>query len=293
MRQAIASYQQSIKTLQSLRLDIASINLDQQFSFQESVEPAYREEIELLLHPVTEAPSQADLAAARDALESLQTVELQNFFREACLDVPIAIDRVVEQTEPLSENPTNALAAVVYPIILADTLEVVLKLPNQSELLHYSTAIAQEKVEKTLTDLRSQVTQPESRVSVNALSSQVCDWLIRPAEPALNSSQIGTLVFVLDGFLKNIPMAALHDGDSYLVETYGIALTPGLKLLDPKPIKRPAMRLLFAGLSDSVEDFSPLTAVEQEKEGIVAEVPKTTVLLNQAFTADALEAQIE
>lgn len=291
--EAIASYQQAIETLQSLRLDIASINPDQQFSFRESVEPAYREQIALLLHPIVGDSQQADLSAAREALESLQTVELQNFFREACIDVPIAIDRVVEQTQALSDTTSSALAAVVYPIILEDSLEVILKLPNQNELIHYSTAIDREDVEKTLIDLRNQITQPESQISVEALSSQVYDWLIRPAEPALERSQVGTLVFVLDGFLKNIPMAALYDGERYLVETYGVALTPGLELLSPQPIERRGMRLLFAGLSDSVEDFAPLTAVEAEKEGIVAEVPKTTVLLNQSFTADALEDKIE
>lgn len=292
--EAITAYQQAIKTLQSLRLDIASINQTQQFSFKESVEPAYREQIELLLHPVTDtAPSQENLTAARDALESLQTVELQNFFREACIDVPIAIDQVVEQTEALSQNPSNARAAIIYPIILKDSFEVVLKLPNQSDLLHYSTAVSQQSVEETLLDLRSQITQPESQLSVETLSQQVYDWLIRPATSALNNNQVGTLVFVLDGFLKNIPMAALYDGDRYLVETYGIALTPGLELLDPQPIDRQNMRLLFAGLSEPVANFSSLTAVEQEKDGISAEIPRTTVLLNQSFTADALEAQIE
>ena len=290
---AIASYQQAIETLQSLRLDIASINPDQQFSFRESVEPAYREQIALLLHPAVGEPQQADLSAAREALESLQTVELQNFFREACIDVPVAIDRVVEQTQALSDRTNSALAAVVYPIILENSLEVILKLPNQNELVHYSTAIDRQNVEKILIDLRNQITQPESQIAIEALSSQVYDWLIRPAEPTLERSQVGTLVFVLDGFLKNIPMAALYDGERYLVETYGIALTPGLELLNPQPIERRGMRLLFAGLSDSVEDFAPLTAVEAEREGIAAEVPKTTVLLNQSFTADALEEKIE
>ena len=290
---AIASYQRAIQTLQSLRLDIASINPDQQFSFRESVEPAYREQIALMLHPVVGEPEQEDLIAAREALGSLQTVELQNFFREACIDVPIAIDRVVEQTQALSDGTTSALAAIVYPIILEDSLEVVLKLPNQDELVHYSTAIDRKSIESTLIDLRSQITQPESQTSVEVLSSQVYDWLIRPAEPALNSSQVGTLVFVLDSFLKNIPMAALYDGERYLVERYGVALTPGLELLNPQPIERSEMRLLFAGLSDSVEDFAPLTAVEAEKEGIEAAVPKMTTLLNQAFTASALENKIE
>lgn len=117
---AIAFYQQAIDTLQSLRLNIASINPDRQFSFRESVEPAYREQIALLLHPVMGRPGQADLSAAREALEALQTVELQNYFREACIDVPIAINRVVEQTQAFSDRADSTLAAVVYPKYFAD-----------------------------------------------------------------------------------------------------------------------------------------------------------------------------
>jgi CHAT domain-containing protein len=291
--EAIAIYEEALTTLQSLRFDIASINQDQQFSFRVSVEPAYRQLIELLLTPSTNAISQEYLIKARKTLESLQTVELQNFFREACVDVPIAIDRVVEQTSALSARQENARAAVIYPIILPNSLEVVLKLPNQTDLIHYSTIVNQSVVEKTLSDLRRQMTQPEKQVSLRAVSQQVYDWLIAPAEAELSRNQISTLVFVLDGFLKNIPMAALYNGEKYLVETYDIALTPGLELLDPQPLKRQQMRLLFAGLSSAIENFSPLTAVEQEKDGIVAEIPRATVLLNQSFTAEALQSEIE
>lgn len=51
--------------------------------------------------------------------------------------------------------------------------------------------------------------------------------------------------------------------------------------------------MLFAGLSEAVEDFTPLVAVEQEQKGIAEEIPETTVLLNDSFTAEALETQIE
>jgi CHAT domain-containing protein len=53
------------------------------------------------------------------------------------------------------------------------------------------------------------------------------------------------------------------------------------------------MRLLFAGLSSSIENFGPLTAVEQEKDGIVDKIPRVTVLLNQTFTAKALQFEIK
>jgi CHAT domain-containing protein len=293
--EAIASYEEALKTLQSLRLDLASINVDQQFSFRQSIEPAYRQLIELLLQPDSDSkePNQKNLVKARKTLESLQTVELQNFFREACVDIPVAIDRIVEQTSTLSGDFSNASAAVIYPIILPNSIEVVLKLPNQTNLLHYSTKVERKQVEKTLRDLRSQITQPETQRSLQALSVQVYDWLIRPAATELTNNQIGTLVFVLDGFLKNIPMAALYDGKQYLVETYAIALTPGLELLPPQPLERQEIRLLFAGLSRPVEGFSPLAAVEQEKDGILAEIPQTVVLLDRDFTAKALQSQIE
>lgn len=293
--EAIASYEEALKTLQSLRLDLASVNPDQQFSFQQSVEPAYRQLIELLLQPDAGAkePRQENLVKARKTLESLQTVELQNFFREACTDVPVAIDRIVEQTSTLSSDRDRASAAVIYPIILPNSIEVVLKLPNQTNLLHYSTKVERKEVEKTLIDLRRQITQPETQRALQDLSEQVYDWLIRPAATQLSNNQIGTLVFVLDGFLKNIPMAALYDGKHYLVETYAIALTPGLELLPPQPLKRQQIRLLFAGLSRSVDGFSALTAVEQEKDGILAEIPQAVVLLDRDFTAKALQNQIE
>ncbi|MDM9381940.1 hypothetical protein QUB80_14640 [Chlorogloeopsis sp. ULAP01] len=48
-QQAIAYYTQAIKVLQSLRGDLVALNPDIQFSFRESVEPVYRELVDLLL----------------------------------------------------------------------------------------------------------------------------------------------------------------------------------------------------------------------------------------------------
>jgi CHAT domain-containing protein/tetratricopeptide (TPR) repeat protein len=292
---AIVAYKTALQTLQVLRQDLVALNSDEQFLFQENVEPAYRQLIDLLLQTASEAalPNPDNLREARTTLESLQAVELQNFFRQACLDVPIEIDRVVEQSSALTTDSSNFLAAVIYPIILPSRLAVVVKLPNQADLLYYSTPVQQQEVKETLTQLRQQITQPETEATVQALSQQVYDWLIRPTEAALKSNNINTLVFVLDGFLKNIPMAALYDGDQYLIETYSIALTPGLKLLDPKPIDRSRISLLFAGLSEAAGKFEALAAIAQEKAGILAEVPDAVVLFNQDFTAKALQTEVE
>ncbi|GAB4366040.1 MAG: hypothetical protein Kow00121_03070 [Elainellaceae cyanobacterium] len=292
---AIVAYEEAIKTLQSLRYDLVSISQDEQFSFRENVEPAYRQLIELLLKPsATPSPDQQNLAKARETLEFLQVAELRDFFREACADTPVLIDQVVEQTT--AQSNANSRAAVLYPIILPNQLSVVLKLPDDPELRYVSTPVEQEQVTTTLKDLRQRLTQPNTfRTPQREPATQVYDWLIRPVETVLQENQITTLVFVLDGYLKNIPMAALHNGENYLIENYSIALTPGLQLPEPKPLDRQQIRLLFAGLSQTVpnEEFGALTSVESEQQGILSLIPDAVTLLNQDFTKEELQTQIE
>ena len=61
-----------------------------------------------------------------------------------------------------------------------------------------------------------------------------------------------------------IPMGALHDGEGFLVEKYAIAVTPGMTLVDPIPLNRSSPELLLVGVSESVQGFPALPAVEPE-----------------------------
>jgi CHAT domain-containing protein len=78
--------------------------------------------------------------------------------------------------------------------------------------------------------------------------------LISPLEQDLkNSSEVKTLVFVLDGVLRNIPMSVLYDnkGQEYLMQKpYAIALVPGLQLFDLRPLQRERLKVLIAGVSE-------------------------------------------
>jgi len=87
-------------------------------------------------------------------------------------------------------------------------------------------------------------------------------------------------------------MAVLNDGEQFLVEKYAIALTPGLQLLDPKPLVRGKLTALKAGLTEARDTFPPLPYVGQELEQIRSEVPGE-LLLNQAFTSSAIQAAID
>ncbi|MEL6471458.1 MAG: CHAT domain-containing protein [Cyanobacteria bacterium J06623_4] len=271
-------YESAVQSLQSLRENLIAIAPDLRFDFREKVEPVYREWVDLLLSETknTSQNEQPNLVKARQAIESLQLAELENFFQEPCVALSQEIDQVIENTV----SPT----AVIYPIILPDRLEVILKLPQQP-LLSYTAAVSQTDLESLLTSLQRDLLLPFTLNTVQSESAQLYDWLIRPAEAALESNNIDTLVFVLDGFLRSIPMASLYDGQQYLVKKYSIALAPGLQLVDPQPLRRKALAALIAALGESRHGFSELPFVYSE----VSQVQQTTdseVLLNETFTKD-------
>ncbi len=295
---AITVYTEAVSTLQSLRSDLVTINPDIQFSFREEVEPVYRQLVDLLLQPSQappsqgeKVPSQAHLKLARQIIESLQLAELDNYFRSACLQAKVDIDKLVDQE--------NSKAAVIYPIFLEQRLEAIIKLPGQKKLRHYTTTIAQDKVERTLARLRSYLQDVTQTHLVNEQSQQVYDWLIRPVEAELANSNIKTLVFVLDGALRNIPMAILYDKqqNKYLVEKYAIALTPGLQLINPKPLQPRQLNALIAGVDEKRQvqgrEFPALENVARELREIQSEVLKSRELLNQQFTTINLQNQLQ
>jgi CHAT domain-containing protein len=280
LKNATAAYDEAVKTLQSLRSDLAAINQDVQFSFRESVEPVYRQFVELLLQSDNNAPSQENLKQSRKVIEALQLAELDNFFREACTNArPVQIDQIDPQ------------AAVIYPIILPNQLAVILALPNQP-LRYHKTLLPQAEVERLLTQMRQSL-RPTAFVEDSLpVAQQVYKLLIQPMETELAASGVKTLVFVPDGLLRSLPMAALHDGQQYLIEKYSVVLTPGLQLLQPQPLERLQLQGLLAGLSQARDGFAALPNVAVEINQIKAEI-SSEMLLNQAFTQRSLQNQID
>ena len=283
---AIAAYDAATETLQSLRSDLVAVNQDVQFTFRESVEPVYRQSVELLLQSQQGEPDAKTLDKARQRMEALQLAELDNFFREACLQgQKVPIDKVLDQD--------NRTAAILYPIILPDELQVIVKIPKQP-LRHYTTKIPQAEVEKTVAQLRQNLVKPPAIRAVQADSQQVYNWLVKPIEAELTQSGVKTLVFVLDGALRNIPMAALYDGKQFLVEKYAIALSVGLQLQDPRPLVKERLNALTAGLTDPPAEYSnypSLPSIKAEINSITKAGVSTTSLLDGQFTRKALESK--
>ncbi len=285
-KKAIASYKAALATLSDLRSDLLSLTREVQFDFRQQIEPVYREFADLLLEE--KSPSDRELATARDVIEALQVAELDNYFQDACLTF-----------ESKTIDEIDSHAAVIYTIVLPDRLEIIMAMndansPSRRRVFRHTQVISQKELESTIKQLRQCITEPDRLRETQQLSAQIYDWLIKPLTTDLTIQQPKTLVFVLDNILQTVPMSALYDGEQYLIEKYAIALTPGLRLLNPQ-VNSQQPTILAGGVSKALkvanQRFPALNNVKQELNifsGSKFSGAKNQVLLNAQFTATNL-----
>ncbi|MEM9218656.1 MAG: CHAT domain-containing protein [Cyanobacteria bacterium P01_F01_bin.150] len=305
-KKAIAVYTEAVKALKIVRADLASTRADVQFSFRDSVEPLYRQLVQLLLQPDDSStvinhpsdsptehsadhpskPSQANLKAARALIEDLQLAELQDYFKDACVTTTLEIDTV------------DPKAAVIYPIILnanlggqtadqsGQRLDVILSMDGQP-LDHYSTTIEDAgQVQQTVDDLLAALTTPfDSQLAQTTKNlQQVYNWILKPMDGSLKQLQPETLVFVADGPLRSLPFSALHDGQQYLVERYNVSISPGLRLFESQPLNNTEVSVFAGGISEARPGFTALPFVADEVQQIASQIPDNQILLNDQLT---------
>ncbi|MBD2095818.1 CHAT domain-containing protein [Trichocoleus sp. FACHB-591] len=285
---AIASYREAVESLETIRNDLLLIDPNIQFSFRDDVEPVYREFVELLLTAKQgEQPSQDRLRQAIHQVDALQLAELENF-----LGCNLA------ETVAISDIEIDPTAAKIYPMLLENRLAVVLEFPDPKQPLVYHEVLQPRSATRSwLQTLRQDLSEPDRTPEAIAELQVVYQWLIAPFESVLKqNNQIQTLVFVPDAELRNIPMAALYDGNQYLITRYAIAVAPRLELFRPKPRPR-NLDVLLGGIGEPQtlrnRTFPKIENLTPELEGIRKLVKAQQPLLNEAFTEENLERRLK
>jgi CHAT domain-containing protein/predicted negative regulator of RcsB-dependent stress response len=298
---ACSSYQTTVGTVQSLRRNLVAVNQDVQYSFRDQVLPIYREAIETCLQADGAQPSNERLVQIRGLLESLQLAELDNFFKEAC------IEGRPQQMDSLIDRP-NSKAAAIYTIVSDNRLDVLVKLPNQKELLHQSYAVSRADVERSAQAFSLLVrrnSSPQDPDVINSRESgQLYRWLVGDAkiQQALAKSGTDTLVFVLDGSLRNLPIAALvadpNAEKPFLIQRYALAITPGLQFAFDSQVATPKSysRSLGGGLTEDPREskYPPLQTATTELETVKRNVSpqQSETIIGTNFTAQVLENKL-
>ena len=189
---------------------------------------------------------------------------------------------------------TQKKFALVYTVIRDEQLDVILVPINGAPIYRPIRDAGRKNMLPVVKDFMEKITSPRYRRNNRYLASaqQLYQWMIEPIEPDLEQLNIDTLVFVMDAQLRSIPLAALHDGEKFLIEKYSLGLIPSVNLTDTSYQSLANAKLLAMGSSTFKEhNLSDLPGVPLEVSTIT-QAWSGDSFLNEAFTWENLHHQI-
>ena len=154
-----------------------------------------------------------------------------------------------------------------------------------------STVDAKELARKVQAFRRA--TMPPLR-NAKPIAGELYQLLIGPVQTDLDQAAATTLMVSLDGVLRYLPVAALHDGERYLIERYRVAMYNEAARDKLKDMPQVDWRIAGLGLTRELPGFVALPAVKEELEGIIRSgVLPGEVYLDNAFDGARLRLALD
>ncbi|WP_448572024.1 CHAT domain-containing protein [Trichothermofontia sp.] len=222
-------------------------------------------------------------------IESSRTQELEQFLGEA-LAAPALTEGAIRATLQRIAQQTGQKTAIIYVFVQPTYLELVLLPPTGEPIFKRVPTASKALLMATVRQFVSAVRTPNNTHRQRYLqpAQQLYQWLIAPLAADLAQHQIDTLLFSLDPGLRAIPLAALHDGNQFLVEKYSLGLTPSINLTDTRYVSLRRAKVLALGRSE-FDGQSPLPSVPFELSTIIETQWQGKALINENFTVDRLK----
>jgi CHAT domain-containing protein len=246
------------------------------------------------------AQLEADLAAATWAFQQFLT-DLQKELGQT----PMAQEKLFQllETQGLVADLRDLGPGTValYTLVGPTTSHVLLITPDV-QLVRAVPITAADLSRKVLAfrvaleAVRRQATPPDPR----PLAHELYTLLVAPIAADLRAVQARTLLWSLDGVLRYLPLAALYDGEHYLVESYALVIFTPASQPRWKDAPQPRWRVLGLGVSKEHAPFPALPGVVSELRGIIRDVAQGTtegvlpgtIQLDEAFTNPAMLAAL-
>ncbi|MEM9538539.1 MAG: CHAT domain-containing protein [Cyanobacteria bacterium P01_E01_bin.42] len=232
--------------------------------------------------------------AARELDEAVSWVEVvfcDEFEGQECSPEEDEEDIVenIRTTLKYITRETGTNPVVIYAIAFPEQLELVLVTPEDNIIRKVIPEADAEKLQRTVSDFRRTVTNPRRPDAYLEASQQLYNWLVAPLEPDLERLAVDTLIFSLDAGLRGVPLAALQDGERFLVEKYSLSVIPSVSLTNTRYAPLQSPRVLAMGASE-FDDYDPLPAVPIELSLITEQIADGTAILDRDFTFRNLQA---
>ncbi|HBE51423.1 MAG TPA: hypothetical protein DDW76_22260, partial [Cyanobacteria bacterium UBA11369] len=261
---------------------------------------------------IGQALQRGNLEQAVLLIEQLRQQEFTNYFEGNISQLPssgVSLEKIGEILGLIAER-TGKKVAVVYVLANAEQLDLVLVTPNckpsdrsaptgrredlrlHCKPIYVSVPEAKREVLLQLArEFRQTITDPNERDtdSYKESAQQLYQWLIAPLAAELQARGIDAIAFSMDAGLRTLPIAALYDGQQFLVEKYSISLIPSINLTDTRLGDIKSAQVLAMGASE-FKQLNPLPAVPVELSTITNEWSGKK-FLNEQFTLANLKSQ--
>jgi CHAT domain-containing protein/Flp pilus assembly protein TadD len=232
--------------------------------------------------------------AYRRFLETLDR-ELASYSAERIREISSRnLDKLKSMQGVLRELNGNAVLihyletdSTLYLILTTDQVQVVRRV-----------AITSRELNRLIMDFRTELQNPDGEPLEKA--GQLYNILFAPLAAAVEQSGAEVLMLSMDGPLRYLPAAALHDGTRYLIEKYAVVLfteAAKARLLSRPP---PELKLAGLGVTRPFPGFDSLPAVQDELESIVVTgkgdtdgVLQGIILLDQDFTGESFVSVLD
>ncbi|MBE9066907.1 CHAT domain-containing protein [Leptolyngbya cf. ectocarpi LEGE 11479] len=146
---------------------------------------------------------------------------------------PALIYAVFGAGDALSESNTDFENNVLQAATPTDRLELLL-VTAEGTPKYIQLPATRSEVLKLAQRMRRQVSSP-SRIGTQTYlepAQALYQILIAPLEAELAAQDIDTISFITDAGLRSVPIAALHDGEDFIIQNYNVGLMPSLSLTD-------------------------------------------------------------
>ncbi|MGD1807697.1 CHAT domain-containing protein [Dapis sp. BLCC M126] len=226
-------------------------------------------------------------------LEKNRVDEFSNYFGEN-LDHKLISTKGVRELLSKMHSQTGKKPGVIYFTAYQEQLQLVLFTETGEPILKTISGVGRKKIRDIAMIFSGEITDLRNRNTTSYLpfAQKLYNWLIAPISEELEATNIDTLLFSMDSGLRLLPLAALHDGQQFLIEKYSISLIPSVSLMDSRYNSVHNTTLLGMGASQ-FNDQPPLPAVPIELQTISHKLWQGNMFLNEEFTRNNLINQMQ
>ncbi|MGL5075402.1 MAG: CHAT domain-containing protein, partial [Waterburya sp.] len=283
---AIKNYQNAITSIDLIARNVDPTSPEQIRQFNQKIQPIYREALELILNKPNIQPT--DLKLALVIADKLRLSELRGYFGDNCFEIQPRPTRN-SRTQNEQRLKTDNLTASINSIILKDKAVFILELPN-GKLVKNETKIKKSQLINQAQQWYEQLLTGYTWEFLTG-SGFFYDLIIKPFETELRQENPKILVFIHDGILRNLPMAALKNEKGFLIEKWAIISSLNIKATSQSVKEKEPKALVFGLSQPKQQGWSNLDMIPTEVNQVNQSIDGKK-FLNQNFTVSNLRKQL-